>query len=152
MECVYSRRYNLYSFSRRWNSIVTITTLYYFSCVCFFFPTDCVIRSSSVCRNFIQGRALVENILEYIRILSDSYSRSHTLPREEPIQGRSPSLLTGTIPRDSRDVACIAAWLWSIYPRTLGSWIFWWREINPPCLLSMLWYSHNFKWLLLLRT
>ena len=64
----------------------------------------------------------------------------------------STSLLTGTIARDSRDVACIAAWVWSIYPRTLGSWIFWWREINPPCLLSMLWYSHNFKWLSLLRT
>ena len=34
----------------------------------------------------------MENNLEYIRILSDSYSRSHTLPREEPIQVRSPSL------------------------------------------------------------
>ena len=27
-----------------------------------FFFTDCVIRSSSVCLNFFQGRALVENI------------------------------------------------------------------------------------------
>lgn len=60
-----------------------------------FFFTDCVIRSSSVCLNFFQGRALVENI----RILSDSYSRSHTLPREEPIQVRSPSLYF-TLKRD----------------------------------------------------
>lgn len=64
-----------------------------------FFFTDCVIRSSSVCLNFFQGRALVENNLEYIRILSDSYSRSHTLPREEPIQVRSPSLYF-TLKRD----------------------------------------------------
>ena len=34
----------------------------------------------------------MENIFEYIRLLSDSYSRSHNLPREEPIQVRSPSL------------------------------------------------------------
>ena len=66
------------------------------------FFTDCVIRSSSVCLNFFQGRALVENILEYIRILSDSYSRSHTLPREEPIQVRSPSLYF-TLNRDHRE-------------------------------------------------
>lgn len=77
----------------------------------FFFFTDCVIRSSSICLNFFQGRALVENILEYVRILSDSYSRSHTLPREEPIQVRSPSLYF-TLKRDypegfaGRDLHC----------------------------------------------
>lgn len=66
------------------------------------FFADCVIRSSSVCLNFFQGRALVENNLEYIRILSDSYSRSHSLPREEPIQVQSPSLYF-TLNRDHRE-------------------------------------------------
>ena len=34
---------------------------------------------------------MIENIYEYIEMLSDSYLQ-HTLPKEEPIQVRSPSL------------------------------------------------------------
>ena len=35
---------------------------------------------------------MIESITEYIRLLSDSYLRGHVLPKEEPIQVRSPSL------------------------------------------------------------
>ena len=126
-------------------------TLFFYLCMIFFF-TDCVIRSSSVCLNFFQGRALVENILEYVRILSDSYSRSHTLPREEPIQVRSPSLYF-TFNRDypegfaGRDLHCGLGV--ANPPKDFGQLDLLMEGINPPCLLSMLWYSHNFKRLLL---
>ena len=64
-----------------------------------------------MCLNFFQGRAFVEYILEYVQIISDSYSRSHTFPREGPIQVRSPSLYF-TLNRDypegfaGRDLHC----------------------------------------------
>ena len=43
--------------------------------------------------------ALIENIIEYVRLLSGSYSGGHTLPKEEPIQVRSPPLFF-TLNRD----------------------------------------------------
>lgn len=39
----------------------------------------------------LKGKILMENVIEYVRLLSDSYL-GHTLPKEEPIQVRSPSL------------------------------------------------------------
>ena len=39
----------------------------------------------------LKGKILMENVIEYVRLLSDSYL-VHTLPKEEPIQVRSPSL------------------------------------------------------------
>lgn len=39
----------------------------------------------------LKGKILMENVIEYVRLLSDSYL-GHTLPKEEPIQMRSPSL------------------------------------------------------------
>lgn len=40
---------------------------------------------------YLKGKLLIEDINEYVKMLSDSYLR-HTLPKEEPIQVRSPSL------------------------------------------------------------
>ena len=39
----------------------------------------------------LKGKILMENVIEYVRLLSDSYL-GHTLPKEEPIQVCSPSL------------------------------------------------------------
>lgn len=39
----------------------------------------------------LKGKILMEKVIEYVRLLSDSYL-GHTLPKEEPIQVRSPSL------------------------------------------------------------
>ena len=39
----------------------------------------------------LKGKILMEKVMEYVRLLSDSYL-GHTLPKEEPIQVRSPSL------------------------------------------------------------
>lgn len=40
---------------------------------------------------YSKGKVLIENIIEYVKMLSDAYL-GHTLPKEEPIQVRSPSL------------------------------------------------------------
>ena len=60
---------------------------------------DCSIRELTrafclICRFllYLKGKILIDNVIEYVRLLSDSYLQGHTLPKEEPIQVRSPSL------------------------------------------------------------